>query len=989
MADEIETGHYDDDGNWVEDEQCSDPTKLAAQTAVCQPNSTLTGGSASDAPISKFAQHIAAQNDVTTSTLTQQQRDILATAKEIEAARNNGQRVMVIGAGAGCLAADTVINVNRAGKSLPMQLSRVVSQFSGEGFDITREYIMGGKVVKSTQKTKPWDLTIPTYVARADGEVIKLGRLVNAWYSGEKETYTVTTNTGRSIRATAIHPFLMEDGEWIKLEEMRVGYSLQINSGRSVGGRGAKIQYRSSDTKFHPYQVCKSVPRQRYGVPTHRLIVEAKNNNLTLREYLWILRCDCEKSAQLSFLPKEVMVHHKNGNTMDNDISNLEIVSGQKEHSNQHEWVNNVLWQVGFEEIVSIEPYGMEPTYDIEVEDDPHNFLANGFVVHNTGKTFTLKELEQVLTGIGQYTAFNRSLVDESKTKFKKASCKTSHGLAFGAVGRKYAHRLDSKRVKSYQIAQALGIDDYKIQGEPYPVGSHEYNDAVIAAGYTIDNPPPAGFVARPVKVLRAKYLAGQVSEAIKRFCQSADREITERTLKRVPGIDAEGSYENSDKVKAYLLPFARKMWADLTNTEGTLPFSHDVYVKIWQLGTGPDRPVIAADYILLDEAQDTAPVMLDVLKQQKHAILILVGDDNQQIYEWRGAVNAMASFAGAPRRLLSQSFRFGQTVADVANSVLALLDEPTDLVMRGLESIPTRICAVANPRCYLYRTNAGAIGRLMSAREAGKRGHLIGKVDEVVKFCEAANDLQHGRATTHPELGCFSTWKEVQEYSKEDEGADLRLMVKLIDEFGATEIIDALKDMPSEEDADLILSTAHRSKGREWSSVRLGADFPLPNKMEDSDRRLLYVAVTRAQEELDISECPTFMGGWDKKGGGEDGEKGVEWIPGIEITFTVPMPTEAELATYRTGKVAAEIVKKVAVSQQVRTIPTTAPQANGNGASGDFTWANMDGGWCVRGPQGAANKRVTVTKKNGDRAQVALGEAVKNIGDKWFYKVK
>ena len=60
-------------------------------------------------------------------------------------------------------------------------------------------------------------------------------------------------------------------------------------------------------------------------------------------------------------------------------------------------------------------------------------------------------------------------------------------------------------------------------------------------------------------------------------------------------------------------------------------------------------------------------------------------------------------------------SFRFGQTVADVANAVLGTLDEPTDLVMSGLPSIPTRVCHVAEPRCFLFRTNAGAIGRLMA----------------------------------------------------------------------------------------------------------------------------------------------------------------------------------------------------------------------------------------------------------------------------------
>src|SRR5208282_4878925 len=58
-----------------------------------------------------------------------------------------------------------------------------------------------------------------------------------------------------------------------------------------------------------------------------------------------------------------------------------------------------------------------------------------------TGKTFTLKQLEQVLAGNGQYTAFNSSLVAESKSKFKKAACNTTHSLAFRAVGCNFKHR--------------------------------------------------------------------------------------------------------------------------------------------------------------------------------------------------------------------------------------------------------------------------------------------------------------------------------------------------------------------------------------------------------------------------------------------------------------------------------------------------------------------------------------------------------------------
>lgn len=50
----------------------------------------------------------------------------------------------------------------------------------------------------------------------------------------------------------------------------------------------------------------------------------------------------------------------------------------------------NILEQVGTEEIESITFLGEQQTYDISMVDEPHNFMANGFVVHNTGKTIAM-----------------------------------------------------------------------------------------------------------------------------------------------------------------------------------------------------------------------------------------------------------------------------------------------------------------------------------------------------------------------------------------------------------------------------------------------------------------------------------------------------------------------------------------------------------------------------------------------------------------------
>lgn len=526
-----------------------------------------------------------------------------------------------------------------------------------------------------------------------------------------------------------------------------------------------------------------------------------------------------------------------------------------------------------------------------------------------TGKTTTLRMLAEVLSGNGQYTAFNSSLVKESTDKFSgtKVACNTTHSLAFRAIGRQFAHRLGSARMKSFQVAAILGIGDLEVCVSADPDGSSPV-----------------------MKKLLRGYLAGQVMGAIRRYCQSDDAEISPDHFRYIDGIDLPGpmgrTFANNQKVREYLLPFAQKAWQDLSSTEGALPFSHDHYVKLWQL----NKPIIAGDYVLLDEAQDTAPVMLDIIRQQKIPV-ILVGDSAQQIYEWRGAVDALASFPDAPRLYLSQSFRFGEAIAAVANAVLETLDNPTELRLKGLPSIPSRIEQVDNPTAILCRTNAVAVASLLDALKDGRRPFLVGGGSDVISFVEAAAALQRKETTSHPDLACFTDWEEVQEYVKLDEGEDLKLMVKLIDSFTCPTILNALKGMPEERNADLVICTAHKSKGREWNSVKLMSDFPTKDKSSDSDKRLLYVAVTRAKLVLDVSSCPFFTG-----------QDSLD-ISSIASSYREAIPQDNENGV-------------------VPPAPSTPP------APIAFTWAKDQetGAWLVRGPSGNEGEYVRVEKRDG-----------------------
>jgi AAA domain len=422
----------------------------------------------------------------------------------------------------------------------------------------------------------------------------------------------------------------------------------------------------------------------------------------------------------------------------------------------------------------------------------------------------------------GLYVAYNRALAAEAKRDFPvTVDCRTAHSLAFGPVGRLYRDRVGGARVPAKQAAQALG-----------------FNSPVQIA----DELPPLS----PVKLARL------VMAMVGRFLNSADQEPLVHHL--VP-VDGYSRTDNRELAK-YLVPYVRKAWDDLQLVRGgRLQFTHDVYLKIYQLS----RPRIPVDYVLLDEAQDLSPVMASLFHFQDHAQRIMVGDSAQAIYGFRGAIDAMAKFVADQRLTLSQSFRFGPAIADEANRWLDLLDAP--LRLRGFDPVGSAIEAINRADAVLVRSNAGAIAQIIAAVGAGRRPALVGGGDDLVRLAEAALDLMAGRGTAHPELIAFSTWEQVREHAQlDDASGSLQVLVKLVDEHTPERLLDVARALVSEEQADLIISTAHKAKGREWDAVRIGPDFREPRldrttefpQFDKNELMLAYVAVTRARKVLD-----------------------------------------------------------------------------------------------------------------------------------------
>ena len=128
-------------------------------------------------------------------------------------------------------------------------------------------------------------------------------------------------------------------------------------------------------------------------------------------------------------------------------------------------------------------------------------------------------------------------------------------------------------------------------------------------------------------------------------------------------------------------------------------------------------------------------------------AQLIAVGDSAQAIYGWRGAGDFLARMSAGHRLRLTQSWRFGQAVAEEANVWLGVVG--TDMRAVGNPARDSRLDTLTDAYAVLCRSNAGTIDQLLAAHAAGPKVHLVGDGKEMRALAEAAERLQDGRLAT------------------------------------------------------------------------------------------------------------------------------------------------------------------------------------------------------------------------------------------------
>jgi replicative DNA helicase len=185
-------------------------------------------------------------------------------------------------------------------------------------------------------------------VLAVDDETLNLEprAVTNAFATGRKPVYRLTTRLGRTIRATGNHKFLAFDG-WRRLDDM---------------GRGMEIA------------VPRELPRR------DRLDDGAAYAGARLAEWVGVASGTAYRApipadtwhSTVSLVPSTAAAVVSNGQLQPEPAATFRT-GGENATTEDVDW----------DEILSIEPDGEEEVYDLTVE-GLHSFVAEDFVVHNS-----------------------------------------------------------------------------------------------------------------------------------------------------------------------------------------------------------------------------------------------------------------------------------------------------------------------------------------------------------------------------------------------------------------------------------------------------------------------------------------------------------------------------------------------------------------------------------------------------------------------------
>lgn len=465
--------------------------------------------------------------------------------------------------------------------------------------------------------------------------------------------------------------------------------------------------------------------------------------------------------------------------------------------------------------------------------------------VAGAGKTTTLVEMVRRMRGSVNLLAFNAKMGKELKTRtadLRNVHAGTFHSFGLRALSRVLG-KFEVEEKKSLRIVQEMleDTDEDEIEG---------LKPAVVQL---VGLAKQMGFLVRGmVESPTARHWEGLVEK----------HDIMERLPEDV-------TIGQVTRLSAQVL---RASCEDLR----TIDFDDMVYLPLLrQLRFYP------ADWVLIDEAQDTNPTRREFARRMLSPTgrLVAVGDPRQAIFGFTGAdhdsLDRIRETFSAGTLRLSVTYRCPKTVVRLAREHVQHIEAaPTAPDGRHLEIEYDELASVVEPGdailCRFNRYLVSTCFRLIRAGKPAKiEGRAIGEGLAALagRWKARTLDVLETRLATYfeREIGkAKAKDNDARVEALADQQATMEVLVargrelKITSVAALQEMIRGMFDDVGASQRLVVLSSVHRSKGLEWERVFiLGRRQMMPARSAKQDwqqlqeANLIYVALTRAQGTL------------------------------------------------------------------------------------------------------------------------------------------
>ena len=314
-----------------------------------------------------------------------------------------------------------------------------------------------------------------------------------------------------------------------------------------------------------------------------------------------------------------------------------------------------------------------------------------------------------------------------------------------------------------------------------------------------------------------------------------------------------------------------------------------------------PNR--IGKTVLVIDEAQDMSEAEYNLvhalMSANEEMRVIAVGDDDQNIYEFRGSdskyMGLLRNEENSRFVEMTENYRSAKHIVDVANDFVqeikgrmkaspiismsqsdgcVYLTQHTSFLM--YEPVVQRLIKNRGQgsTCILTQTNEEAVTLVALLRKHGLNSKLIQSMDgfRFWNMAEVRMFLKLIEKDNHTPLIADGVWEKAKQntfnqYANSTSLHYLQQCIQLFEKTNKTKYLTDFKEYLFESsvedycdltEADVVVSTIHKSKGREFDDVyMLVSNSYIKN---DQNMRSLYVAMTRAKKRLFIHTNTTLF---------------------------------------------------------------------------------------------------------------------------------